>query len=641
MESVKMSTILVMALGLAVWPAQVSEAEPMGTVITYQSRLIDANSAADGLYDFQFKLFDDPNVILGNQVGSDVNKPDVDVIDGYFTVELYFGSAVFNGDARWLEIGVRPGDSNDANDFVTLSPRQEVTPTPYAIYAKTAGGDSDWTVSGDNMYSVPSGNVGIGTTNPSQKLQVDQGDILVNGVGRFTVPGDEAILYMGDTNHSIRSERGFGLKLGTFGAQDAVIIRESTGNVGIGNTADNYKLEVGGTAESTNYARIGSNEWGGILFYDGQGSHSGSIVYHHDDDTMQFQTRSAGGNPTEKMRINSNGNVGIGTINPEYQLDVAGVVNLNKGKTETALRVDGDEALWYDGTYFSWGFGGTANYFADNVGIGTSSPSQRLEIEGASPRILVDATSGNPELNLQAPGKTRWSMYQDATTGDLRFYQAGDKIIFQNGTGNVGIGTADPMGWGAYQGVMHVAGPYRPCYVLEVTKAGYERKWITCAEDGFLKIGEAIAGPSNAFEIGPHGNVGIGGLYYAAYRLAVSGDIAYTGDIYDVSDLRLKENIAPLENAVEKVCSIRGIYFNNKGESQDKREVGVIAQEVETVLPEAVSEDEEGYKWVGYSKLTPLLIEAVKELKAENEKLKQRLEALERKIEPRQFVEVN
>ena len=56
------------------------------------------------------------------------------------------------------------------------------------------------------------------------------------------------------------------------------------------------------------------------------------------------------------------------------------------------------------------------------------------------------------------------------------------------------------------------------------------------------------------------------------------------------------------------------IYFNNKGESPDKREVGVIAQEVERVLPEVVSEDAEGYKSVDYTKLTPLLIEAVKEL---------------------------
>ena len=131
-------------------------------------------------------------------------------------------------------------------------------------------------------------------------------------------------------------------------------------------------------------------------------------------------------------------------------------------------------------------------------------------------------------------------------------------------------------------------------------------------------------------QINSNGNVGIGtGTMNPTYTLQVAGDIAYTGNIYDVSDIRFKENITPLENAVAKVSSIRGIYFNNLGESPEEREVGVIAQEVETVLPEVVSEDAEGYKSVDYSKLTPLLVEAIKELKKENEELRVRIEALE------------
>jgi hypothetical protein len=111
-------------------------AVPMGTAFTYQGRIIDANSPADGLYDFKFKLYDDANTITGNQMGSDVNKPDVDVIDGYFTLELDFSGSVFDGNSIWLEIDVRPGESNDPNAFITLSPRQEVTPTPYALHTR-------------------------------------------------------------------------------------------------------------------------------------------------------------------------------------------------------------------------------------------------------------------------------------------------------------------------------------------------------------------------------------------------------------------------------------------------------------------------------------------------------------------------
>ena len=112
--------------------------EPIGTAFTYQGQLLDKNKPAKGLYDFQFKLFEhfDPN--LGSQQGRTIDINDLDVINGYIGVELDYGSDVFSGDARWLEVCVRPGDSSDPNDFVTLRPRKELTPAPYSTYAKTA-----------------------------------------------------------------------------------------------------------------------------------------------------------------------------------------------------------------------------------------------------------------------------------------------------------------------------------------------------------------------------------------------------------------------------------------------------------------------------------------------------------------------
>ena len=82
---------------------------------------------------FQFKLYDANGA--GNKLGQDVNKPDVDVIDGYFTAELDFGN-VFDGNDRWLEVGVRPGDQSDPCAYSLLSPRQKVTPTPYALQTR-------------------------------------------------------------------------------------------------------------------------------------------------------------------------------------------------------------------------------------------------------------------------------------------------------------------------------------------------------------------------------------------------------------------------------------------------------------------------------------------------------------------------
>jgi hypothetical protein len=160
-------------------------AEPVGTAFTYQGRLIDNNEPADGLYDFQFKLYDANSA--GNKLGTDINKPEADVIDGYFTVELDFGSA-FDGNNRWLEIGVRPGEQNDPCVYTFLSPRQKLTPTPYALYAKTSGGVAGGITGsgtanyiakftgsnavGNSVIYESAGNVGIGTSLPTAKLEV-------------------------------------------------------------------------------------------------------------------------------------------------------------------------------------------------------------------------------------------------------------------------------------------------------------------------------------------------------------------------------------------------------------------------------------------------------------------------------------
>lgn len=98
-----------LVVGLSGWlgMAAVSQAVPVGTGFTYQGHLTDNNVEVGGLYDFQFKLYDDGT--SGTQQGRTVTVDDAAVIPGYFSVELDFGAGVFDGGARWLEISVRPG----------------------------------------------------------------------------------------------------------------------------------------------------------------------------------------------------------------------------------------------------------------------------------------------------------------------------------------------------------------------------------------------------------------------------------------------------------------------------------------------------------------------------------------------------
>ena len=108
----------------------------VGTAFTYQGRLTDAGSTANGIYDFQFTLYDAPSA--GSPVGGLVSQEEVAVSGGVFTVLVDFGAAAFTGEARWLEVAVRPGVSGGA--YATIAPRQRLSPTPYAIDALQFGG---------------------------------------------------------------------------------------------------------------------------------------------------------------------------------------------------------------------------------------------------------------------------------------------------------------------------------------------------------------------------------------------------------------------------------------------------------------------------------------------------------------------
>ena len=121
--------------------------------------------------------------------------------------------------------------------------------------------------------------------------------------------------------------------------------------------------------------------------------------------------------------------------------------------------------------------------------------------------------------------------------------------------------------------------------------------------------------------------VGVGGASDATYELKVTGDVGATGDIvaYISSDKRLKDNIQPIEGALDKVSQISGNTFDWNEEKQNiykGKDYGVIAQEIQEVMPELVDTRDNGYLAVKYDKIVPLLIESIKELKKEIEELK-------------------
>jgi len=301
MKPKKTRTILAMGVVLTLCFVGLSTAEPIGTVFTYQGRLIDANQAADGSYDFYFWLFDGPG-IFADPVSGVILLEDVEAMDGYFTAELDFGGGIFDGNDRWIQIGVRPGDSNDLDDFVPLSPRQRITAAPYALYAKSGtpgpkGDKGDTGAMGPGGPQGPAGPQGEEGIPGPQGPKGDKGDPGPPGLtgtegpqgiqGEQGIPGAQGAKGdKGDTGDT-GSQGPIGLTgpqgpqgpAGpTLGIYDSLGLTSSggrlagdagartlynLGNVGIGTTNPAEKLEVQGNTHITGNLTVdGSVSWG-------------------------------------------------------------------------------------------------------------------------------------------------------------------------------------------------------------------------------------------------------------------------------------------------------------------------------------------------------------------------------------------
>lgn len=246
-------------IGLPV--GEVSGQTPVGTAFTYQGRLMDGGVAVTGVYEFEFKLYDahaDPS----NQVGSTFSLRSVQVTNGLFTVKLNFGSNVFNGNARWLQIAVRP--QGTADPHTVLSPRQELTPAPFALYALN-GDEGYWAASGDAIHNTNSGKVGVGTSSPNFNLEVYRSG------GPDTPP----------------------TTFGVHWVQPA--LPESLRNW--------FYFAVGGSTPTVGH---------------------GTRLIRKSDTELHFQTREgiSSGLPSTQMVLDAEGKLGIGTMTPDAMLEV-------------------------------------------------------------------------------------------------------------------------------------------------------------------------------------------------------------------------------------------------------------------------------------------------------------------------------
>ncbi|HKW29350.1 MAG TPA: hypothetical protein VJT54_08450 [Verrucomicrobiae bacterium] len=128
---------------------QPSTLDAQGTAFTYQGRLNTTNGPANGSYDLTFTAYGVSSG--GSAVAGPVTNSTIVVSNGLFTTTIDFGAGVFNGATYWLELGVR---TNGSGTFATLAPRQQVAPTPYAIFSENSGAAVSVAASGVSAGSL-------------------------------------------------------------------------------------------------------------------------------------------------------------------------------------------------------------------------------------------------------------------------------------------------------------------------------------------------------------------------------------------------------------------------------------------------------------------------------------------------------
>jgi hypothetical protein len=178
-----------------------------------------------------------------------------------------------------------------------------------------------------------------------------------------------------------------------------------------------------------------------------------------------------------------------------------------------------------------------------------------------------------------------------------------------NHDGKVGIGTTAPIRpLDVHGGGLAITGTVQNNQLIQISPNGTQYCWQ------FANISDTV-------------NYGMVFMKQGDQMLTLdtSGGV-FTGNVTAYSDRRLKTDIERIDNALDKVGHLSGYTFRRTDHDTERRQTGVIAQEVEQVLPEVVTESQDGIKSVAYGNMVGLLIEAIKELHAEVDYLRSELE---------------
>ena len=513
----------------------------------------------------------------------------------------------------------------------------------YQSLYKNTSGNNNIAIGALALYTnmLGSENIGIGSSSLNKNQTGNQNV----AVGTFALSKNASGISNAAMGYSSLSENIDGINNAAMGYK--ALFANISGN---NNTAMGYKALVQLNGSSANNTALGSNALATIsagnynttigansTTLDGLINATAIGAYARADQNNSLVLGSISG--TNGATVNTN--VGIGTTTPNAPLQFGNDFTnrkivltdyYNNDNQFTGFGIEPNSLRYQvftsvvDHVFYAGINASTSNELMritgmGKVGIGTPSPPNALTINYTG---TVAATTDSYALSIQQAGSTDITLGSNSNAY-LQTWNSKPLLINSQGN-NVGIGLATtPSAKLDVNGALlvesaqstHSQGAW-----LEWNKDGGSGKSYLLNQKGLGSGGFVFGEVDNAnaitqrFVIDNTGNASFFGTVSASCGTLICSDIRY------------KKNIQPLQNSLSKVLLLNGVsYYFKKEEFKDKnftndKQVGLIAQEVEKIFPELVQTDAQGFKSIDYAKLTPVLVEAVKELQIQNNILK-------------------
>ena len=577
------------------------------------------------------------------------NRITGDFSNATYANRVLFQSSVTNGNTFLGAIPNGTGaasalilnSSSDSGNSSTLITRVGSDTGVAAILSSQTGTGTNlpmtfYTGGSERVRIDTSGNVGIGVTSTSGYKLAVGGTGLKNQF--INTDANNAYLYTDGSSY-----------IGTTGAFNNVFITnntermriDSSGNVGIGTSSPNAKLDVVVNTAVTTYAQVWDIYNGATFqFTNILGGDATNGCYFGPFQAVPLRLIT---NNTERARIDSSGNVGIANTSMGQKLAVNGGIQTN-GTATLGTGYGGGAVLSFenpisrmyfgDGTGYSLAFSKRASSTTTdlmtltdygNVGIGTASPATKLNVvdSGTGPNTLLVQSGqtgttprSNPVFRLQttATGRDVNIQFSDNVTNSAEIGLVGGPLYFATGgsermridsSGNLLVGTTT----NSFTSRIFVVPP----------SGGSSGSASLGVQAYNGQNGIAIANQSGTATYNGIIFSNNGGSSFVASVQVFASSVAYNTS----SDARLKKNVVDAPNSLDLVNSVKVRSFDwiNTG---DHQRFGMVAQELQEVFPEVVNNqmDKNNTLGIDYSKLTPMLFKAIQELNAKFEEYK-------------------